>query len=357
MYLCVNSNRKRELIALAVYTNMPQSLWMTEFGPEYQVPPELETLVAQGLASEYSWHNDISPSFGKEVVENDSDGSTSNVEYRIWSQHPDESKRDFLTGRFNVSKIDMDSGDGDTLLETDDINQAIQMYLQLTKQNAQQQPVDTEGRIYDLSRNRNRTQQEESELAELLKQRGTKPAYMASAWVRSVTKFAQHDEDDHVDQIAPLLAKGLVEESDDFEHGKYKILSIPAQYGEWFLQYEEADTGRGFAMGQWSVTQDEPPTIWWTENDATYGASEAYKWAMKHYMTSGQPATQVSQPTPAPKIDVEGRIYDLSKKMRRTPEEEAELASLLQQRGSKPTYMASWVLRSCRFASAKVEGR
>jgi hypothetical protein len=41
--------------------------WIQEFGAEYAIPAEIETLVDAGVLADASWHNDLCPKFEMEV--------------------------------------------------------------------------------------------------------------------------------------------------------------------------------------------------------------------------------------------------------------------------------------------------
>lgn len=101
-----------------------------------------------------------------------------------------------------------------------------------------------------------------------------------STWVRKNCRFAAISRDET--EIKYLMDKGLVEESSDFEEGKYRILGIPDEFGEWYLWYMENPDGRGGTIGTWSVLQesDNNEGDFWAE---TYEVQEAYDWAMKNH--------------------------------------------------------------------------
>jgi len=63
--------------------------WINEFGEEYAVPEIIWQ--AEGI-TDHSWHNDISPSFGRFIPEH---GDEYAHDLRIWVEHPDGSGREF----------------------------------------------------------------------------------------------------------------------------------------------------------------------------------------------------------------------------------------------------------------------
>jgi len=67
------------------------NLWKQEFGAEYEVPSELCDL---SRYNDFSWHNDISPSF---CLARDQEGLL-----RLWVEHPDPKQREHGGVRFTV---------------------------------------------------------------------------------------------------------------------------------------------------------------------------------------------------------------------------------------------------------------
>lgn len=97
-------------------TNQEQPKWAEEFGVDYQVPDEL-TMDAD--FTDTSWGNDACPIFTYRL--NLANGAT----VLIYCEHPDEAKREVQNKRFLVVKWNGEDGEGEDILETDDIAEAI----------------------------------------------------------------------------------------------------------------------------------------------------------------------------------------------------------------------------------------
>jgi len=134
--------------------------WIKEFGPDYDVPKEILNLVAKGLVDDFSSRDDLTPSFGKEKV--DEEGNIKQV--NIWVNHPNPNKREDLSeNRFVVI-----NEDHVILGNTDDVNQAIKVYLDSAKGLIDlKQTLSLESiqeRMYDLSKIRDKTPEEHGEI-------------------------------------------------------------------------------------------------------------------------------------------------------------------------------------------------
>lgn len=68
--------------------------WRDAFGPEFDVPAEVESAVASGAIIDVSYKNDVCPSFSLD------DGAM----VRLWVEHPDVAQRETgeTDGRFMV---------------------------------------------------------------------------------------------------------------------------------------------------------------------------------------------------------------------------------------------------------------
>jgi hypothetical protein len=138
--------------------------WLKEFGQEYDVPREILDLINKGLADDHSWHNDMSPSFGKETPISEDEAR----QILIWVNHPDPAQReDQRMKRFSV----WDSYTQDELANTDDVNEAVKAYLDAIGEKPKAQTVTLESiqeRMYDLTRKPGRmTPEEDAEMREL----------------------------------------------------------------------------------------------------------------------------------------------------------------------------------------------
>jgi hypothetical protein len=67
--------------------------WRKEFASDYNVPPEILSLVQSGKLSDESWHNDVCPRF---VTPDPIDSR------EIWSDHPDPDQREMALPRYRV---------------------------------------------------------------------------------------------------------------------------------------------------------------------------------------------------------------------------------------------------------------
>lgn len=111
--------------------------WRFEFGDEYDVP-ELITKI-EGI-EDFSWHNDVCPSFGRSWRL--MGGGGGEIRLRIWVEHPDEIRREYApeSPRFNVNAEAWgaaetsgilaiagvpDAMDGDLGRATDDVREAM----------------------------------------------------------------------------------------------------------------------------------------------------------------------------------------------------------------------------------------
>lgn len=88
-----------------------EPLYLREFGPEWQVPAAVAN---DSRFLDASWHNDICPSFA------------CGVRVYLWCDHPDAAKRELPeAARYTVTDRDGSGGPDSTLLETDDVAEAI----------------------------------------------------------------------------------------------------------------------------------------------------------------------------------------------------------------------------------------
>lgn len=88
-------------------------LWVLEHGFAYDVPPELQKLVADGKLIDISYKNDTCPRF-----------ETANGAYDIWVEHPKPGKRENEGKRFMVNKKEDDIM-GDVVLETETLTRLL----------------------------------------------------------------------------------------------------------------------------------------------------------------------------------------------------------------------------------------
>lgn len=108
-------------------------LWTQQFSKDFAVPPELTKLVTDGEADDLSYGNDVAPSFGLFFADDKEEH-----EIRIWSDHPDASKREFPDGnRFLVVWYPEGAGlsgqDIEEAYNGDDVNEAIKAYRALVQ--------------------------------------------------------------------------------------------------------------------------------------------------------------------------------------------------------------------------------
>lgn len=87
--------------------------WLNQFGAEYDVPAAI--LNHPGIVDN-SWGNDAAPSFTLTRYQADGDYPKA----ILWVEHPDAEKREMSGPRFTVC-----AGE-ETLIETDDISEALQ---------------------------------------------------------------------------------------------------------------------------------------------------------------------------------------------------------------------------------------
>jgi hypothetical protein len=152
--------------------------WESEFGKEYDIPKEVLSLVSNGLAKDFSWHNDISPSFGYY----DDIDKIGIVDIRLWVGHPDPWLREYEDmPRFLVTHDNEDYGTRQPVVETGDVDVAVRTYLDLLKSLKKEEPAKTDPkeRLWDLyHKGGERSMEESAEYSDLLRTLGRKP-YMA----------------------------------------------------------------------------------------------------------------------------------------------------------------------------------
>lgn len=85
----------------------------SEFGSKYEIPGFVEFLVKEHYLDDMSWHNDVSPSFG--ITGEMAGKKDSQVETRLWIEHPLQSRREFQGKRFLVTH----AVDGDQIEDYD----------------------------------------------------------------------------------------------------------------------------------------------------------------------------------------------------------------------------------------------
>lgn len=89
--------------------------WEKEFDKSYDIPKEILALYKANEADDFSWHNDICPSFGKEHGDEP---------VLIWVNHPAKKMRENTESkRFMVT-----NGCDNSVIETDDVSEAIKVY-------------------------------------------------------------------------------------------------------------------------------------------------------------------------------------------------------------------------------------
>ena len=71
---------------------MGELTWKSEFPESYDVPSLIEKFVRKGLMDDFSWHNDMSPSFAVKDPKSEDRG------IRIWVDHPIASAREVPGG-------------------------------------------------------------------------------------------------------------------------------------------------------------------------------------------------------------------------------------------------------------------
>ena len=92
--------------------------WKQEFGKPYEVPEEIDALVASGELLDLSWHNDISPSFGR-MRDCDANGEWFDAP-RLFVDHVEDVLREHGRGSSRFSVFDSEWNDlyyGDDLAE------------------------------------------------------------------------------------------------------------------------------------------------------------------------------------------------------------------------------------------------
>jgi len=94
-------------------------VWRKEFGLPWKIPQEVLDLVDRGLLEDRSWHNDMGPSFWRDL-----DRGLSVV---LWVNHPQKAKREYVDERFLVQMVDREGGVGypADIVATDDLGQAL----------------------------------------------------------------------------------------------------------------------------------------------------------------------------------------------------------------------------------------
>jgi hypothetical protein len=90
-----------------------KSLWITEFGKDYDIPAEI---LNHPKMVDCSWHNDMCPHWE----------NVSNPRLFLWVEHPNPELRELPMKRFLIGSGDMD------ILETDDVNAAIACFERLS---------------------------------------------------------------------------------------------------------------------------------------------------------------------------------------------------------------------------------
>lgn len=102
-------------------------LWIREHGHAYDVPAKVLELVARKQLFDASYHNDTCPRF--DTTTGDEPGRT------LWIEHPEPSERELDGPRFVVQSYDADyDSDGANLIETDDLEAALEVLLEGTYQ-------------------------------------------------------------------------------------------------------------------------------------------------------------------------------------------------------------------------------
>lgn len=89
------------------------ALWIKEHGRDYAVPTEILKRVD---LEDMSWHNDTSPSFGREIAE---------TTLRIWVEHPDVAMREREDAKRFTVLIDGEDETCRYFQDTDDVGVAL----------------------------------------------------------------------------------------------------------------------------------------------------------------------------------------------------------------------------------------
>ena len=89
--------------------------WLEEFDDSFEVPEKILHLVGDGEATDLSWHNDESPSFG---IHSDADEG---ICVRIWVGRPGDAIRFIVT-------IKDENREYDPLYQGNDVDEAIRLY-------------------------------------------------------------------------------------------------------------------------------------------------------------------------------------------------------------------------------------
>jgi hypothetical protein len=97
-------------------------LWRKEFGDGFAIP---SGITGNPRFNDISWHNDMCPSFAVDV---DPDAHTKGRYIVVWAEHPEASERELKMKRYLVCWRDND-GNGDDILETDDVEEAVRVAL------------------------------------------------------------------------------------------------------------------------------------------------------------------------------------------------------------------------------------
>ena len=126
-YRVIGSDSDAELVRVCDdhANGRPAPLWVREHGAEYDVPAAIYMTL-----DDQSWHNDACPSFGQRwpLVEG------SDAEVILWVEHPDTDQRETgSAARFCVQYRGDDVDEADTLLETDDVDEALARYHEAVK--------------------------------------------------------------------------------------------------------------------------------------------------------------------------------------------------------------------------------
>jgi len=145
--------------------------WISEFGPEWQIPKEILDLVNAGVLSDMSWHNDVCPSFGKEIAPD--------TFFQMFVEHPNLNERESPDGRFSASLVKPD-GSVDYLLVTDNLSEVLTMARKYLKPKGSSAiSLQTiEERLYDMQANREYSPEAQKLLEEFQKITGkTRPGF------------------------------------------------------------------------------------------------------------------------------------------------------------------------------------
>ena len=95
--------------------------WKAEHGLDFEVPGAILHLVKKGVLKDFSWHNDVAPSFGLALPDRDDYG------LRIWVDHPIKSLRETMGLRYLVQEGEFGS-EADFEEATDDLEEALRLF-------------------------------------------------------------------------------------------------------------------------------------------------------------------------------------------------------------------------------------